>query len=164
MDSTVSQLARELAASEASVRRAAAEKLAQLGPDAAPAALALVRACGNELADVRDWAVAALEEIAAPPANEIEKLAGMLGADSSLVGYWAATLLGRLGDQAAPAVPALARVLAGGGDLAVRERTAWALGKIGPAAAAALPALEQAANGDVPRLSRLAVEAIESVT
>jgi hypothetical protein len=79
------------------------------------------------------------------------------------VGYWAATLLGRLGKQAAPAVPVLARVVCGGVDLTVRQRVAWALGQIGPAAAEALAALQQAATSDDLRLARLAQQAIDLI-
>ena len=40
-------------------RRKAAESLARLGPEAAPAAMSLVRACGDPDGEVRDWVVAA---------------------------------------------------------------------------------------------------------
>jgi HEAT repeat protein len=79
------------------------------------------------------------------------------------VAYWAITLLGRAGDNAAPAVAALADILCSSAEPPVRERAAWALGKIGPTAQAARPALDEAAASDEPRLRRLAEKALEAI-
>ena len=159
MDEAIGRLTDNLDRGDADSRRAAAEQLAQLGPDAAPAAVALVRACDDD-ESVREWAVAALEGMEAPPASDVERLAELLADANALSAYWAATLLGRLGDKAAPAVSALAAALDAGRDLSVRERAAWALGQIGPAAAAALSALKLAAASGEARLARLAEQAI----
>jgi hypothetical protein len=86
-----------------------------------------------------------------------------LADENSDIGYWAATLLGRLEERAAPAVAALAAAISGPHEIAVQERAAWALGRIGPAAAPALGALTQAACSDQPRLARLAGEAIARI-
>jgi hypothetical protein len=164
MDSAIANCIEQLQGSDPAARRGAAEKLAQLGPDAAPAAIELVRACADSDEGLREWSVAALEGLEAPRTADVPALAKLLSHENSLAAYWAATLLGRLESQAAPAVAELATALDAGRDLSLRERTAWALGRIGPAAKAALPALQQAASGGEPRLARLAEEAIASVT
>jgi HEAT repeat protein len=89
-------------------------------------------------------------------------LVALLTGPDPLPAYWAATLLGRLGEGASAAVAALATTL-GAADLAVRERCAWALGKIGPAAGAARDALRRSAAGSDERLARLASEALTAI-
>lgn len=160
MQSNLSRWIAGLSAADAAARVQAAEALARLGTDARPAAVALVLACGDETEEVREAATAALEELGPPAADDADHLASFLGGRSADVGYWAATLLGRLQGEAASAVDALAQALASSPHAAVRQRAAWALGEIGPASAAALPALQQAANDADPRLSRLAQQAI----
>jgi HEAT repeat protein len=93
----------------------------------------------------------------------VHPLAALVGDQNSDVGHWAATLLGRLGGQAAAAVPALAAALAGPLDAAVRQRAAWALGEVGPSAAVALEQLRHAASGSDPRLARLAQDATKRI-
>jgi HEAT repeat protein len=144
-------------------RAEAAEQLAQLGPDAQPAAIALVLACGDEAEEVRQWATSALEELGPPVASDVSQLISLIEAKSPDVGYWAATFLGRLKAEAAPAVDALARTVGGQGNIAVRQRAAWALGEIGSAAAAATPVLQKAAGDPDPRLARLAAEALKKI-
>jgi len=163
MPSDFSRLLSRLSSSDADSRARAAEQLAQRGPGARPAAVALVLACGDEAEDVRQWAKAALEGMGPPEASDGGQLASFLEGRSPDVGYWAATLLGRLKAKAAPAVAALTRAVAGSPHPPVRQRAAWALGKIGPAAAPALGALKQAAAGGDPRLARLAQRAVEQI-
>ncbi len=154
----------QLSSDDANAQAAAAEAIARLGTGAQPAAVALVEACGSADDAVREWCVAALEELGPPATAQIPRLTE-LARDARLdVAYWAITLLGRAGEAAAPAVPALADVLRDGEDTAVRERAAWALGKLGPAAAdeAAVAALRDAAASDQPRLARLAKGALEA--
>jgi HEAT repeat protein len=98
-----------------------------------------------------------------PEASDAGQLASFLEGRSPDVGYWTATLLGRLKAEAAPAVEVLGRAVAGSPHLSVRQRAAWALGEIGPAAVAAVPALQKAAADPDPRLSRLAQEAIGQI-
>jgi HEAT repeat protein len=159
----IDTLVTRLAAADADARADAAERLCRAGDDARVAAVPLVRACGDADDRVRDWAVAALEELGPPPAADVPTLTTLAGERHALVAYWAVTLLGRSGKDAAAATPALAACLAQAPDPAVTERAAWALGKIGPAAAAARPALEQAAGAPDPRLARLAKQALESI-
>jgi len=160
MKSDLSRLLSSLSAPDAERRAEAAEQLAQLGADARPAAVALVLACGDEAEEVRQWAAGALEEMGPPEASDLGHLASFLAGRSPDVGYWAATLLGRLKAEAAPAVDALARAVAESSHPAVRQRAAWALGEIGPGAAAAGAALQAAAADPDARLSRLAREAL----
>ena len=147
----------------------AAERLAELGPDARQAAASLVRAMGDPNEEVRELVAAALEELGSPPLGNLPELARLLEDPSADVGYWAATLLGRLGEAGADAVSPL--IDAGGGasrekpsHQTVSERSVWALGKIGPPAAGALPLLRKLAeSADNARLSRLASAAIEQI-
>ena len=164
MPTDVPQLLAALTAAEPAERAGAAEQLSRLGPDARAAAVPLARACGDQDEEVREWAVAALEELEAPPVADLAALASLLADQSADVGYWAATLLGRLGEDAAPAVPALASALSGSKHSSVRQRAAWALGKLGLPATGALDALRQAADDDDLRLARLAGRAIEQIT
>lgn len=156
-------LAAGLAAADADARAQAAERLAQAAEAAAPAALPLVRACGDEDQRVREWAVAALEGMGPPPPGTLAGLTSLVGHTVPLVGYWAATLLGRAGEDGAVAVDALAACVASGGDASVRQRAAWALGRIGAAAEPARAVLEQARQATDERLARLASEAIEAI-
>jgi HEAT repeat protein len=159
----VSELMVDLAAQEPFQRARAAEYLARLGAEARDAAVPLVRACGDQSEDVRQWAAAALEEMGPPDASDVEALATLLSDPRGDIGYWAATLLGRLGAQAAHAVPALTAALSGDAEIPVRQRTAWALGQIGPPAQSALDALRQSASGADRRLARLAHQAISQI-
>ena len=163
MPTKLSVLTAALSAPDAATRAGAAEELAQLGPDAQPAAVALVLACGDEEEEVRQWATAALEQLGPPLASDVAQLETLIEARSPDVGYWAATLLGRLKGEAAAAVDTLARAVAGQCGIAVRQRAAWALGEIGPASATAIPSLRKAAGDADPRLSRLSQEAIEKI-
>ena len=157
-------LATALTAGYPTVRADAAETLCHLGEAAAPAAVPLVRACGDDDDRVREWAGAALEGLGSPPAHTTSDLAGLAAAEDPLAAYWAVTLLGRLGEGAAAAVPVLIGRLGEDVDPAVAQRAAWALGKIGPSAAAAVEPLRHAATSDDPRLARLAGEAITAIT
>jgi len=141
---------------------AAAEKLAQSGTDAQPAAVALVEACAGD-DDVHEWAVSALEGMGPPPVADVSRLAQLLSSPYLDVAYWAATLLGRLAAQAAPAVVGLATAAYSHAELAVRQRAVWALGQIGPSAAPTLAILRKASQSSDHRLAALAREAIEQI-
>lgn len=156
-------LAAQLGSTDPQVRGTAAERLARMGEDAAPAAIQLVRACGAAEEQVRQQAVAALEDLGPPPTEAIGQLIDLVAHGDPLVAYWATTLIGRAGEDAAPAVPALAGCLASPADLSVRQRAAWALGRIGAPAASAREALDRAAHDADPRLARLATEAVAAI-
>ncbi len=159
----IATLRRRLTAADPNERAAAAEGLCRAGEAAAVAAVDLVRGCGDADDRVREWSVAALEELGPPPPGSTAGLTELAGDSNPLVAYWAVTLLGRAGADAASAVTVLAGCLDAAADMAVRERAAWALGKIGPAAASAREALARAgAQGD-SRLARLAAEALTQI-
>ncbi len=159
----IAQWIAQLSAADAATRAEAAERLCRAGLDAVPAAVPLVKACGDAHDEARDWAVAALEELGSPPPDAIGDLTALVGSGHALVAYWATTLLGRSGQAAAAATAALAAALDSGRDPSVAERAAWALGKVGPRAASARPALERAASAPNPRLARLAQEALAAI-
>jgi HEAT repeat protein len=163
MTADFQRLTSDLAATDPATRSQAAVELSRLGPEARPVAVALVRACGDESEEVLEYAVAALEEMGPPVVQDTDALAALLSDSAADVAYWAATLLGRLEANAAPAVPALAAVLDGQADLSVRQRAAWALGQIGPPAASALDSLKQVGDSGDPRLARLAQRAAEQI-
>lgn len=163
-ESDVPLLVEQLGSADADRRAEAAELLCRMGETAGSAAVDLVRACGDDDERVREWAVAALEGIGRPTTGATPRLAEFVGGKNPLCGYWAATLLGRAGQDAATAVGLLAAGVEAAADPAVRQRAAWALGKIGPAAAGAVEVLRRAAaQGQDPRLARLAQEAIGSI-
>jgi HEAT repeat protein len=159
----IEKLAEQLAGEDPAGRLEAAERLCRAGMDAAAAAVPLVRACGDDDDQVREWAVAALEELGPPPPASIPQLAELAADRHPLVAYWAMTLLGRSGQAAATAVTVLARGLGSANDPSVRQRAAWALGKVGIGAVAAREALEKAATDADPRLARMAREALDSI-
>lgn len=127
-----------LRSGEAAARQAAAEELSRRPQQGA--AIALVEACIHA-DDALESITAALEVLGAPAASDVAPLAKLLDSPSLDTAYWAATLLGRAGEDAASATPELTRALGAHAELAVRERAAWALGRIGPAAATSRPAL-----------------------
>ena len=164
MSQDANNLAGQLADANVETTRAAAESLMLMGEEAQPAAVALVSAAGHADDATRESIVAALEELGPPTKNDLDSLSRLLETDNSDVAYWAATLIGRLEEDAAAATAPLAAVL--GDDskqLNVRERCVWALERIGPGASAAVSSLESAASSTEPRLSRLAKQALESI-
>ena len=153
----------ELRSAEVARRRAAAEALGREGADVA--VIALLDACADADEQVRELANAALEELGPPPLEVADQLAERLNGPE-LTGYWAATLLGRLGDAAGPWSNALGQTLhpsSGSPHAANRQRAAWALGQIGPAAEVAVAALEAASQGDDARLAKLATRALQEI-
>jgi HEAT repeat protein len=160
--SDLSALVRSLASGSADERADAAQRLAQMEAEAQPAAVPLVEACAADDDAARPWVTAALESLGPPRPSDLPQLVALLPHVSPDVGYWAATLLGRLKSDAAPAVAALAKALSGSAPR-VRQRAAWALGQIGPAAGAARSELETAAAEPDPRLAALAREALAAL-
>jgi HEAT repeat protein len=161
--SQIEQFQTELDSRDSARQLAVLEKLLHL-PDVARGLVAeLLNLLNTESDEVVEYAVGALENMEPPPADAALKISNFLK-QNELRGFWAATLLGRLGGSAASAVPQLEQSLAQSPSIAVRERAAWALGQIGPAAKSSLPALQVAAASDAPRLSRFAKEAISSIS
>lgn len=161
--SNAAALGKQLASTDAAQRAKAAEQLSRTGEAAAPAAVSLVQACGDDNESIREWAVAALEDLGPPPSGAIGDLIKLVKNPDPLVAYWAVTLLGRSGQDAVTAVAALAACIESSADLSVRQRAAWALGKIGSVAASARSTLERAAGQGDERLARLAKEALAAI-
>ena len=157
------QAATQLADADPAVRAAAAEQLATAGSEAGVAAVQLVKACGDEQS-VQTWAVAALEDSGPPPAAAMAELMELAESTQPLVAYWAVTLLGRLGATASCAEAVLVKRLQAGGDLATRERAAWALGQIAAKSPASIAALEQVSQARESRLARLARDSLQQVS
>ena len=156
-------LSKQLASTDAEQRAAAAELLSRAGEGAVAAAVPLVAACGDADERVRESAVAALEDLGTPATADIASLIKLVDSPDPLAAYWAITLLGRSGKNAAEGVAVLVACVESSADLSVRQRAAWALGKIGPAAGAARGTLKRAAGQGDERLARLAKEALEAI-
>jgi HEAT repeat protein len=163
MSDRVDDLITALSAADAVRRSQGAEQLSRLGEGARAAAVPLVHAAGDPDEAVREWAVAALEELGPPLEKDVESLATMLDSAAPDVAYWAATLLGRLGPTAVAATPCLIKALTNTPHTVAKERAAWALGKIGPGAGEAASALDKAAAGNEPRLARVAQRSLKQI-
>lgn len=163
MSHDVLKLIAQLESDDLAQRRGAAEELSQLGQAAGPAAIPLALASVDSNEEVRNFAVAALEDMGPPSVTDADELAEMIGHESPDVGYWAVTLLGRLGKDAKPYLPRLVEALSPPADVIVRQRAAWALGKLGRAGAKAIDALKTAAASDNPRLVKIAKKSIEEI-
>jgi HEAT repeat protein len=155
----VTKLVADLKNTDSDVRRAAAKELAEMGPDAKPAAPALLDALKKDKdLFVRRFAAQALGEVGADPKTAVPALAAVLKEDDKKELVEAAvTSLGKMG---APAVPPLIDALknkpaepkkkgkkapaAPDSTAFVRTKAAEALGNIGPKAKAAVPALAEA--------------------
>ena len=122
--------------------------LAELGPRAAPAFESLVESLNRSDAYGRMECIRAVAAIGDQKA--IPVLTAALEDEYKLVQMTAAEGLGRFGAAAAPAVPALVRLLDEGPLLSWDlNQVVLTLGNIGPAAKAALPALQRlAASAD----------------
>ncbi len=141
------------------VRAEAAERLSRLAEEAQPAAVALVKATGDD-ESVSQWAVAALEELGPPPAGLAKELAALTAGEHELVAYWSITLLGRLGSAAASTTETLVAALESSPHLAAQQRAAWALGEIGVRSESVTEALRQASQATDPRLAKLAAQSL----
>ena len=163
MSANVAHWIEKLNSPDVVIQAEAAESLAHMGTDARTAAVPLVKAAASTDERVREWVVAALESVGVPAAEDLADLRQLVSEEEDDVAYWAITLLGRLKDHAAPAVPLLIEALKHSPYPHNRQRAAWALGKIGPAAKDALPALHEAAHGTDRRLSRIALLSAEQI-
>src|SRR5262245_3877396 len=123
-------------------RRDAAHRLALADSVPRSSVLGLVDAASDSDDEGRNWVAEALERMGPTDVADVRQLADRLklpGPDSA---YWAATLLGRLGPEAAPAVTSLVQVLEHRSELAVRERAVWAIGQMGESAQDAISSLQ----------------------
>lgn len=143
-----------------SERATAAEHLAQQGSEAAYAACELTAACADTEA-ISSWAVDALEQLGTPPSSAIESLVSMAQWENPLTVYWAVTLLGRVGPDAAVHQRVLVTLLQHSEDLAVQEKAAWSLGRMQAKSLEATEALQQVAQSPETRLSRIAAKSLQ---
>lgn len=130
MSRDVEKLSQDLSAADPAIRAVAAEQLNELGEGAAPAAIALVKAMGDEAESVRQLANSALEGCGPPSQDVVDDLEHLLMDENADIAYWAATLLGRLDGGAVQAVEALKTAAGEHPSTEVRKRATWALGKI----------------------------------
>ena len=65
MTADLQRLTSDLAAADPVTRTEAAEEISRLGPEVAAVAVALVKAAGDDAEEVREYAAATLEEMAA---------------------------------------------------------------------------------------------------
>jgi HEAT repeat protein/lysophospholipase L1-like esterase len=128
------------------VRAASAAALGALGPEGREVMPALFTALDDPSEAVRASATRALARIE-PKADDVPRLAGVLGSADGYVVAFAAWSLGNLGGAAQAAVPALARALSRDDTNAV---VAAALARIGPAAAGAVGVLVEALRSENP--------------
>jgi serine/threonine-protein kinase len=174
VDPEVRRLAAALGDPDAAARRRAAQDLAALGPEAAPAAGALSAALADRNADVRLRAAEALGRIGPAARSSVAALTQALGDADPMVRAEAAKSLGLMAEVASPAAGPLGAALASP-EVAVRREAAKALARIGRGAEPALRPLlaalrdkdktvrAQAARA-LGRLGPVAREAIPALT
>jgi HEAT repeat protein len=95
--------------SEWAVRRTAGSALGQLGPAAKEAVPSLFKLLASE--EDSDFASGALKEINSAPESAIPLLIENLGSEDRRAGYYAVTLLGKIGPPASEALPKLQAML-----------------------------------------------------
>jgi HEAT repeat protein len=152
-EATARRLAREgLFDPDVRARRAAAEALEGMGDVLAPYIPELVRALCDRDEIVRWLAARALGELAPrQPRVVLRGLVPRLGDEDLDVRIGAANAIGRYGDAARPAVPALAAFVSRG-DVEARVAVLQALEAIGTDASPALPAVARALADEDPRV------------
>ena len=171
--SNIEEIHQQLSGKDAGAQIDALERLANLltlQPDLAKSdcvsglAVRLSQLAGSPNDDVRGWAADVLETNLDASDEDVAALSELLiTRQDGETCYWAATLLGRLGQRAADAVIALRYCLTDVDYLPAKERAAWAIGRIGKQAADAMADLRMVAQTSPPRLARLARQAMESI-
>jgi ubiquinone biosynthesis protein UbiJ len=158
------ELLAKIDSSDAITRTAAlneCQTLAELPPEAL---LAAIRHTEDTAPEAREAAVAVCERDDEWDTYLVEPLAKLLGQVRHDAAYWCATLLGRFGADAAPAVPALSAALGQLTYAPALQRIVLALGKIGPAAASAKPLIAKFTEHSDPHLARTAREVLAQLT
>lgn len=117
-------------------RRTAAAEIARRADEAAGLAVSLIQAATDDDDEVKQWSSSALEDMGPPLIKDAAAIAALLGHPHADAAYWAATLLGRLGPEAANVAEQLSQAAQSHGTPAVRRRAAWALEKISSGARA----------------------------
>ena len=127
MSAPAASLASKLQSPNLEERRRTVEELARNPASAVPVSVALVQATADDDDNVRQWATSALEDMGPPASGDCQALAELLAGNQADPAYWAATLLGRLGQSASPAANCLTKAAQAHGTPAVRRRAAWDL-------------------------------------
>lgn len=122
---------------DAATREAALTKCQSSAELAPEELLAAIRHTEDTVPEVHEAAVGVCERDDEWDTYLVAPLAKLLGEVNEDAAYWCATLLGRFGADAAPAVPALSAALERLTYAPALQRVVLALGKIGPAAASA---------------------------
>ena len=124
----------------------------------------VIRLAGSRDDSVRAAAAQALESSLQPSLVEVPTLIALLADRSDgEISYWAATMLGRLGQEAVDAAPALCDCVTSSSFLPARERAVLALRSIGTAAGDSVPALQAVSEVAPARLQHLCREAIGKI-
>ena len=159
------RLLQQLHTGTTAARTAAAVRLGELGPQAAPAVPLLRNAISAPDTFSRQAAVEALARIS--PAEALPHyLAGLGQQQDKGTRMWAAEALGRLGPAARDGVPALVAVLKlnrGPGDSGPRLKALEALVSIGKDAAPAVPVLVPLLEDSNPRLRSYAARLLGTI-
>jgi HEAT repeat protein len=113
-------------------RMFAAQVLADIGPDAAPATEALAKLVADKNTAMRHEALVTLSKIGPGAKQAVPALIAALGDKDEAIGCGAAYALGCIGKEAADAKPALAKALESE-DSVLKAIAAWALIHIDPA-------------------------------
>ncbi|HUR54968.1 MAG TPA: HEAT repeat domain-containing protein [Gemmataceae bacterium] len=177
-------------APESAVRRRAADSLAQMGKDAAPAAPSLVKALADADPLVRGVAARAVGELApdapgavpalvkqfpdvdairavakfkAAGAEAVPELTKLLTHEDGMVRWQALRTLGKIGEPSLPTLPKIIEMMGGDPNPLVREHAAEAAGDIGPAAKDAVPALAKAMKDPEHKVRRDAVRSLGQI-
>lgn len=145
---------------DAGVRWHAAAAFVRLGRRASASAPALLAAMHDPEWSVRNSAGRALEEVAGP--EHAALLSAVLVEPDVEIRYHVARALGRLGRDAAPALPALLETLADA-DAEVRMESCWTLAAIGPQARSAGEALLQRLGDGDPQVRAAAAWSLAQV-
>lgn len=143
----------------ADARWRAAETLGRIGHAVHGAGPALIRALADPDPFVRTVAAGAIPEVGISAEEAVPALAALLGSGQSVA---ACRALASYGAEAAPAVPALEKLLKDpAGD--VRWNAARALGEIGPSAESAVPALVAVLRDEDAAVREHAAEALGDI-
>ncbi len=95
------KLAEELQSADVKTRQRAAEQLARLADEAAPALIPLLDAVCDADETVREWSVETLENLGTPPQLQISALTDYLNRTKSVDSHWfALKILSRYGTEA----------------------------------------------------------------
>jgi HEAT repeat protein len=146
---------------DAHVRSVASAALPKAGVSADVAVPALLELIGRERNPVHVRALSEYREAAQPGLPVLEEILADSQLDSET--RWnAARAIGKVGAEAAGAVPSLVAALQDPA-ATIREHAAEALGDIGPPAAEAVPGLASVLDDPAPRVRRKAVRALGQI-